>query len=388
MSSIAARQVPLLDLRAQHARIRDEVLAAIVRVVDAQKFILGEEVQRLEQELAPYCGAEYAVGCASGTDALTLALMALGIGPGDEVLTVPFTFFATAGTVARMGARPVFVDIEPATFQMDMTLVERALDAHPAVHAIIPVHLFGACADMNPLLEIAAQRGIPVIEDAAQSIGSEYQGRRAGSMGLMGCFSFFPSKNLGAYGDAGMVTTNDPEIAARLRSLRVHGESTQYVHEQVGMNSRLDALQAAVLRVKFRYLDQWSARRQENASAYRGLLAHFAVPVTVGETAAYQSRHIYNQFVIRCPDRDRLKQHLERHGIGCAIYYPIPLHLQKCFADLGYEAGDLPVSERAAAEVLALPVNPEVSAEDIEYVCQTIAAFYADRRIPIGQLCR
>jgi dTDP-4-amino-4,6-dideoxygalactose transaminase len=377
MATIVARQVPLLDLKAQHEKIRDEVLPAVLRVVDSQRFILGEEVERLEQELAPYCAVQYAIGCASGTDALSLALMALGIGPGDEVLTVPFTFFATAGAVARTGARPVFVDIEPATLNLDANLLETALEAHPAVRAIIPVHLFGACADMDPILETAARRGIAVIEDAAQSIGSEYRGRRAGSMGTVGCFSFFPSKNLGAYGDAGLLTTNDAAIAAKLKALRVHGESAQYVHEWTGMNSRLDALQAAVLRAKFRHLDTWTARRQANAARYRETLRQLGTPVCFGQTAPYQTRHVFNQFVVRCPNRDALRAHLTANGIGTAVYYPIPLHLQNCFSGLGYKPGDFPVSECAAGEVLALPVNPEVSAEDIAYVCQTIAAFYA-----------
>jgi len=376
MSPVTARQVPLLDLKAQHATVREEVMSALMRVVDSQKFILGEEVDKLEQELAPYCGAKYAVGCASGSDALSLALMAAEIRPGDEVLTVPFTFFATAGAIARLGARPVFVDIEPATFNMDMNRVEDVLKAHPNIRAAIPVHLFGACADMDPLLEMARRRGIVVIEDAAQSIGSEYNCRRAGSIGDMGCFSFFPSKNLGGYGDGGMLTTNDPQQAERLKALRIHGRTGKYIHQWIGVNSRLDALQAAVLRVKFRYLDGWSARRQENAELYRNLLAQAGIPVTVPEAAPYQTRHVYNQFVIRCTGRDKLQAHLKQQGIGSEVYYPLGLHLQTCFADLGYKAGDFPVSEQASGEVLALPVNPEVSSEDIEYICGAIRSFY------------
>lgn len=376
MSTVAERQVPLLDLKAQHTDIRDEVMGALMRVVDSQKFILGEEVEKLEQELAPYCGAKYAVGCASGSDALALALMAAEIRPGDEVLTVPFTFFATAGAIAKLGARSVFVDIEPATFNMDMNRVEDALMAHPNIRAIIPVHLFGACADMDPLLEIAARRDIVVIEDAAQSIGSEYKSRRAGSIGDMGCFSFFPSKNLGGYGDGGMLTTDDQQQAERLKALRIHGRTGKYIHQWIGVNSRLDALQAAVLRVKFRHLDGWSARRKENAGLYRKLLAQAGIPVTAPEEAPYQTRHVYNQFVIRCAGRDKLQAHLKEHGIGSEVYYPLCLHLQTCFADLGYKVGDFPVSEQASGEVLALPVNPEVSAEDIEYVCGAIRSFY------------
>jgi dTDP-4-amino-4,6-dideoxygalactose transaminase len=376
MRTVTERQVPLLDLKAQHATIREEVMSALTRVVDSQKFILGEEVERLEQELAPYCGAKYGVGCASGSDALSLALMAAGIRPGDEVLTVPFTFFATAGAIAKLGARPVFVDIEPATFNMDMNRVEDALKTHPNIRAVIPVHLFGACADMDPLLELTARRGIVVIEDAAQSIGSEYKGRRAGSIGDMGCFSFFPSKNLGGYGDGGMLTTNDQQQMERLKALRVHGRTGKYIHQWIGVNSRLDALQAAVLRVKFRHLDGWSARRSENAALYRKLLSETGIPVTALEPAPYQTRHVYNQFVIRCDRRDELQAHLKEHWIGSEVYYPLCLHLQACFADLGYKAGDFPVSEQASGEVLALPVNPEVSAEDIEYVSETIRSFY------------
>lgn len=377
MSTVTERQIPLLDLRAQHATIREEVVSAMMRVVDSQKFILGEEVQKLEEELAPYCGAKYAVGCASGSDALSLALMMLDIQPGDEVLTVPFTFFATAGAIARLGANPVFVDIDPATFNMDMNRVEDALKSHSRVRAVIPVHLFGACVDMDPLTEIAARRGISVIEDAAQSIGSEYKHRRAGSIGDAGCFSFFPSKNLGGYGDGGLLTTNDRERAERLKALRIHGRTGKYIHDWIGVNSRLDALQAAVLRVKFRYLDGWTARRQQNANLYRQLLSASRIPVTSPVEAPYQTRHIYNQFVIRCSERDKLQTYLKEHGVGTEVYYPLSLHLQKCFSGLGYKAGDFPVSEKASGEVLALPVNPDVSAEDVEYVCRTIQSFYA-----------
>jgi dTDP-4-amino-4,6-dideoxygalactose transaminase len=377
MSLITERQVPLLDLQAQHATIRDEVVTAMLRVVDSQKFILGEDVQKLEEEVAAYSQAKYAIGCASGSDALSLALMALDVQPGEEVLTIPFTFFATAGAISRLGARPVFVDIEPGSFNMDMNRVEDALRAHPKVRAIIPVHLFGACADMDPLLGIAKRHGVAVVEDAAQSIGSEYKNRRAGTIGDVACFSFFPSKNLGGYGDGGMLTTNDPARAERLKALRVHGRTGKYIHRWVGINSRLDALQAAVLRVKFRHLDGWTARRQENAALYSKLLSAARIPVRPPVVQAYQTRHVYNQYVIRCEQRDRLQGHLKDRGIGSEVYYPLSLHLQECFADLGHKAGEFPVSERASEEVLALPVNPEVSAEDVAYICQTIQSFYA-----------
>jgi dTDP-4-amino-4,6-dideoxygalactose transaminase len=377
MSAVSERRIPLLDLQAQHTAIRAEVLAAMTRVVDSQKFILGEEVQKLEAEIADYCQAKYAVGCASGSDALTLALMALDLQPGDEVLTVPFTFFATAGAIARMGAKPVFVDIEPQTFNMDMNRVEDTLKSHPKVRAVIPVHLFGACADLDALAALTQPRGIAIIEDAAQSIGSEYKGRRAGSIGDFGCLSFFPSKNLGGYGDGGMLTTNDQARAERLKALRVHGRTGKYIHQWIGINSRLDALQAAVLRVKFRYLDGWTASRQQNAALYTKLLSQARIPVTPPPTAAYQTRHVYNQFVIRCAERDRLQASLQQHGIGSEVYYPLSLHLQGCFAHLGHKAGDFPVSEKASGEVLALPVNPEASADDVTYICETIKAFYA-----------
>jgi dTDP-4-amino-4,6-dideoxygalactose transaminase len=377
MSTQVVRQVPLLDLKAQHAQIREEVLAAVTRVIDSQKFILGEEVQALEKEIAAYSNAQFAIGCASGSDALLLALMAAGIGHGDRVITTPFTFFATAGAISRLGAIPVFVDIDPDTFNLDPELVKTAIESHEGIRAIIPVHLFGGCADMDPICAIAKSRGIVVIEDAAQAIGAEYKGRRAGSLGEMGCFSFFPSKNLGGYGDGGMVTTNDPGLAERLKALRVHGCKKKYIHEWVGVNSRLDALQAAVLRVKFRYLDEWSRRRQENADLYRKLLAEAGAGVIAPQAAPYQTRHIYNQFVIRCRDRNGLQVNLKEAGVGTEVYYPMPLHLQKCFADLGYKAGDFPISEKLAEEVLALPANPDVSGEDIRYICRTLAAFYA-----------
>jgi dTDP-4-amino-4,6-dideoxygalactose transaminase len=375
--TVIEKQVSLLDLGAQHRQIREEVLAEIVRVVDSQKFIMGEDVKKLEQEIAPYCGCKYAIGCASGSDALMLALMALDIQPGDEVLTTPYSFFATAGAISRVGAVPVFADIEEGTFNLDVHRAAEALAAHPKIRAMIPVHLFGGCADMDPMVKMAAERGIPIVEDAAQSIGSEYQGRRAGSIGQIGCFSFFPSKNLGAYGDGGIVTTNDAALAERLAAMRVHGSKKKYYHQWIGVNSRLDALQAAVLRVKFRYLDGWSEGRQKNAEIYRTQLAKFSVPVIPATPAVYQTRHIYNQFVIRCERRDALQTHLKKQGIGSEVYYPLPLHLQECYAFLGHKPGDFPVSEKLAAESLALPVYPELASEDIEYVCESIRGFYA-----------
>lgn len=374
--SVAAvkKNIPLLDLQAQHKPIRDEVLAAVTRVIDSQRFILGEEVMRLEQELASYCGAPFAVGCASGSDALLLALMACEIEPGDKILTTPYTFFATAGAIAHLGAVPVFVDIDAGTYNIAPELVVAALDRDKDVKAIIPVHLFGACADMDPILEAARRHGCIVIEDAAQAIGSEYKGRRAGSMGRANCFSFFPSKNLGGYGDGGLVTTDDAALAERLAALRVHGTKRKYYHDWVGINSRLDALQAAVLRVKFTHLDQWTAKRQANAATYDRLLR--GLPLHTPAIAPGCTRHIYNQYVIRCDRRDELKARLTESGIGCEVYYPLPLHLQTCFQNLGYKPGDFPVSEAAARETLALPIA-EVTTGQIEEVADVIRAFYA-----------
>jgi dTDP-4-amino-4,6-dideoxygalactose transaminase len=368
--------ISLLDLRAQHESIRDEVLAEVIRIIDSQKFILGPEVERLEEEIAAYSSAKYGVGCASGTDALLLALRALEIGPGDEVLTTPFTFFATAGAIHLVGAVPVFADIDGGTFNLDVDRAAAALAAHPKVKAVIPVHLFGGSADMDPLCALAREKGVAVIEDAAQAIGAEYNGRRAGSMGAVGCFSFFPSKNLGAYGDGGMLVTNDLALRDRLTALRVHGSKRKYYHQRVGVNSRLDALQAAVLRVKLRHLDRWTEARQRNAARYRSLLGELRVPVVAPAAAPYQTRHIYNQFTVLCPRRDELRAYLGEHGIGTEIYYPLPLHLQECFRDLGYKANDFPVSERVARECLALPIYGELSADDIECVCRTMGEFY------------
>ena len=376
MNIVSEKQIPLLDLGAQHRQIRDEVLAAIVRVVDSQKFILGEEVKNLEAEIACYSGTKHAIGCASGSDALMLALMALDVHAGDEVLTTPYTFFATAGAISRVGAVPVFVDVEEDTFNLDASLMESVLAAHPKVRAIIPVHLFGGCAEMDPIMKMAGERGIEVIEDAAQAIGSEYKGRRAGGIGRIGAFSFFPSKNLGGYGDGGILTTDDAALAERLMALRVHGRTGKYFHQWIGVNSRLDALQAAVLRVKLRYLDGWTAGRQRNAEQYRQQFAKLAVPAIPATPVAYQTRHVYNQFAIRCERRDGLQAHLKKQGIGSEVYYPLPLHLQPCYADLGHKKGDFPVSEKLAAESLALPIQSELAGEDIDHICQSILAFY------------
>ena len=371
-------QVPLIDLDAELAPLHEEIMAAVTRVIDSQRFILGKEVEDLEEKLAAYSGARFAVGCGSGSDALLLALLALEMGPGDEVLTVPFTFFATAGSISRAGARPVFCDVDPDTFNIDVPRAAAILDAHPNIKAIIPVHLFGGCADMNPLNELARARGIHVIEDAAQSIGAEYRGKRAGSLGTIGCFSFYPTKNLGAFGDGGLCTTDDEELANRLRALRVHGRTGAYYHEWIGVASRLDAIQAAILAVKFPHLDGWSDGRVRNACLYRELFARHGVPGIMPWPAAYQNRHVFNQFVIRCTgDRDRLREFLKQRGIGTEIYYPLSLHQQPCFADLGYAEGDFPVSEELARTVLALPIHSGLREEQMEYVVRSIGAFYS-----------
>jgi len=376
MPIAAVRRVPLLDLRAQFAQIRQEAMNAIGEVCESQELILGAKVRQFEEAAAAYCSVRYAIGCASGSDALTLALMAYDIGPGDEVLTVPFTFFATAGSIVQLGAKPVFVDVEPHTFNIDVEQAIRALETHDRIRAIVPVHLYGGCADMDPLCAAAAARGIPVIEDAAQSIGAEYHGRPAGSLGQIGCFSFYPTKNLGAFGDAGMLTTQDPELAEKLAALRVHGSRRRYFHDWLGMNSRLDAIQAAVLRVKLRYLDDWTAARQAHAEQYLRLFRERGVPVEVQTPAPYQTRHVYNQFVIVCQRRDELRKWLTENEIGSEIYYPLALHLQACFSGLGYREGDFPVSEELTRGVLALPVYPELQPDDIQYVADRIAAFF------------
>ncbi len=351
-------------------------MAEIDRICESQELILGPTVQKFEQAMASYCSVRHAIGCASGSDALTLALMAYGVGPGDKVLTVPFTFFATAGSIAQLGAIPVFVDVEPDTFNIDVRQAVELLDSTEGIRAILPVHLYGGCADMDPLCAAARERNLPVIEDAAQSIGASYLGRQAGSLGDIGCFSFYPTKNLGAFGEGGLLTTNHPELAEKLAALRVHGSRRRYFHDWVGVNSRLDSIQAAVLNVKLQYLDGWTAARQSHAEQYRRLFARDGVPVKVHEPAPYQTRHIYNQFVITCDRRDELRAWLGENQIGSEIYYPLALHLQACFSYLGYKAGDFPVSEELTRRVLALPIYPELEAEDIDYVAERIAAFY------------
>jgi dTDP-4-amino-4,6-dideoxygalactose transaminase len=373
----AQMTVPLLDLKQQHEALREELRAATTRVLDSQQFVLGEEVRLLEEEIARYCGTRHAIGCASGSDALLLALMALSIGAGDEVITTPFSFFATASAITRTNAKPVFVDIEPHTYNLDPSLVEAAITEH--TRAIMPVHLYGQCAGMDSLMEIAARHKLPVIEDAAQAIGAEDdQHRRAGSIGRVGCFSFYPTKNLGGAGDGGMLTTDDDALAERLRRLRVHGGATEYLHTEIGINSRLDALQAAILRVKLPHLDGWSEARRERAETYSRLLteARLAFPLHV-PFIRENTRHIFHQYVVRVPaHRDALIEHLRAHGVGVKIYYPVPLHLQECFAYLGYEAGALPVAERAARETLALPIYPELRLEQQQYVVDVISRFH------------
>ena len=367
--------VPLLDLKQQHEALRAELRAATERVLDSQQFVLGEEVRLLETEIARYCGVRHAVGCASGSDALLLALMALDIRAGDEVITTPFSFFATASAIARTGATPVFVDIEPRTYNLDPSRLEAAVTER--TRAIMPVHLYGQCAEMDALTEVAARHNVPVIEDAAQAIGAEDGARRAGSMGRVGCFSFYPTKNLGGAGDGGMLVTDDDALAERLRRLRVHGGATEYLHTEIGINSRLDALQAAILRVKLPHLDSWSEARRERAETYSQLLmnAHLAFDVQVPFIREY-TRHIFHQYVVRVPGhRDALIEHLRAHGVGSKIYYPVPLHLQECFAYLGYKAGALPAAERAARETLALPLYPELRLEQQQYVVDLISRF-------------
>jgi len=368
-------KVPLLDLKAQYRPIRAEIMAALESVCDDQAFILGSRVADLEKDIQGYVGAGHAVGVASGTDAILLSLMACGVGPGDEVVTVPYTFFATAGSISRLGARPRFVDIKPDTYNMDPVLLEAAVTAK--TKAVMPVHLYGQCAEMEPILRLAAARKVPVIEDAAQAIGAEWRGRKAGTLGQAGCFSFFPSKNLGGFGDGGMVVTNDQALADRVRMLRVHGSRVKYVHEVIGLNSRLDALQAAVLRVKLKYLEEWTKGRQRNAARYESLFkdANLLDRVTLPAVIA-ENRHVYNQYVIRAPRRDRLRTFLQEQGVGTEIYYPSPLHLQVCYQDLGYRRGSFPQAERAAEETLALPIYAELTADQQAYVVETIRKFY------------
>lgn len=365
-------RVPLLDLRQQYASIRSDIQAAIDRVCDSQQFILGPDVQQFEREIAEAMGVRFAIGVSSGTDALLVALMALGVGPGDEVITPTFSFFATAGSVARLGARPVFIDVDAETLMLTAAGVRAAITAK--TRAIIPVDLFGLCADMDPVRAVAEEAGVPIVEDAAQAIGATYHGRQAGTLGLIGCMSFFPSKNLGAYGDAGLVATDDEALAARVCRLRNHGAEPKYYHHEIGGNFRLDALQAAVLRVKLPHLPRWNERRRQHAARYlelfdqAGLLNQVRVPV---EPAGRM--HIYHQYVIRVSGRDALRTHLAERGIGTEVYYPVPLHRQACFAGLAPSDRACPNAEAAAAEVLALPIYPELTAAQQTYVVETIA---------------
>ncbi|MBM4133220.1 MAG: DegT/DnrJ/EryC1/StrS family aminotransferase [Nitrospira sp.] len=370
--------VPLLDLKAQFRGIKKEVMDAVETTCEEQAFVLGSRVAELEQALASYVGASHAVGVASGSDALLLSLMALGVEPGDEVITVPFTFFATAGAVSRLGAKPVFVDIRPDTFNMDPQQIERKITAK--TKAIIPVHLFGQCAEMGAINEIAKRRKLAVIEDACQAIGAMQNGIKAGVLGDTGCFSFFPSKNLGGFGDGGLVTTNEAKLHDALAMLRVHGSRVRYVHEQIGINSRLDALQAAILRVKLNHLDQWTEGRRRNAERYERLFSEArlldCVTLPVTQPGNY---HVFNQYTIRAQRRDELKNFLKDRGIGTEIYYPIPMHVQDCYRSLGHKKGDFPVSEQAAAEALSLPIFAELTDVQLGHVVESIEAFYHKR---------
>ncbi len=373
--------VPLLDLRRQYAPLKKQFLAAFEEVADSQALILGPRTEAFENTVAQYCGVPHAIGCASGTDAQLMLLMALGIGPGDVVVSTPYTFFATAGCVARLGATPVFVDIDPATFNIDVEKLAGVLNRTVNVKAIIPVHLFGQCADMAAILELGKTHGIPVLEDAAQALGARHPLGHAGTLGEAGWFSFYPTKNLGAFGDAGMVVCHDDALASKLRALRNHGMEPRYYHPLIGGNFRIDAIQSAVLHIKLPHLDTWSAGRRDRAAFYRreieraGLLAHLTLPVE--SWPGGELRHIYNQFIVRTPRRDALRAHLTARGIGSEIYYPLPLHQQECFAYLGYKAGDFPESERAAAETLALPIFPELTEAEQSEVVEGLRSFFA-----------
>jgi dTDP-4-amino-4,6-dideoxygalactose transaminase len=367
--------VPLLDLQAQYRPLRDQFIDALTRVADSGRFIMGPEVEHFEEEVAAAVDVKHAIGVSSGTDALLAALMALGIGPGDEVVTSTFSFFATAGSIARVGARPVLVDIDPETFNIDVVAAAGACTTR--TRALMPVHLFGQAADMSAVLALADEYKLQVIEDAAQAIGAGDHGGKVGGIGNLGCFSFFPSKNLGGFGDAGLVTTNDDALAHKVRLIRNHGMEPKYYHSLIGGNFRIDAIQAAVLRVKLPHLPAWTEGRRRNAARYRTLFAEAELTGTIGLPKEWPDRyHIYNQFVIRAPKRDALKAHLEAAGVGTEIYYPVPFHQQACFASLGYKAGDFPHAERAAADVLALPIYPELSADQQSYVVEQIASFY------------
>ena len=374
-------KVPFLDLKAQYLKIKDKIDRVISEVISEQHFILGPKVEALEKAVAAYSSARYGIGVASGSDALTLSLMAVGVGAGDEVITTPFTFFATAGSISKVGATSVFVDIDPRTYNLDPAHIQKRITS--LTKAIIPVHLFGQCADMEPIKELARNNNLRIIEDAAQAIGADYikdsaPPQRVGSIGDLGCFSFYPSKNLGGFGDGGMVTTNDEKLADRVRLLRVHGASSKYYYQCIGINSRLDALQAAVLLVKLRYLEEWTAKRLKNAAYYDQRfdeIHHQTLGIEI-PYVQYNNRHIFNQYVIRVPQRDELREFLSQEGVGTDVYYPLPLHLQECYRDLGYEEGDFPHAEKAAQETLALPIYPELNRKQQNYVVSKIAEFY------------
>jgi len=383
-------QVPLLDLKAQYSPIKTEVESAIAEVMQSQLFILGPKVEECEEAIARYCNCAHAIGMSSGSDALLACLMAENIGPGDEVITTPYTFFATVGAIARVGARPIFIDIDPLTYNLNANELESKITKQ--TRAIIPVHLYGQMAEMDTLMSVARKYGLIVIEDAAQAIGAQYKGRRSGSIGHYGCFSFFPSKNLGAAGDGGMVVTQESDRANKLKCLRAHGSKPKYHHRIIGGNFRLDALQAAIVTVKLRYLDQWTVARQKNAKKYRELLSEALLPISDERSASVTSpcvkteRHIFNQYVIRASRRDQLQDWLKKRKIETEIYYPVPLHLQECFSYLGHEVGAFPESERAANETLALPIYPELSQDQIRYVVDCIRDFVLADSVPLGFL--
>lgn len=382
MNSGSDQPVPFINLVPQFQSMSAEIMASVERVFAEQKFILGDEVAALEEEIAAYCDSRFAVGCNSGTDALIIALQALGVGEGDEVITTPFSFFATASSICRTGATPVFVDIDPVTYNMDVSAVEDAITPH--TKAIIPVHLFGQCCDMEPLWRLCQKYGLQIVEDACQAIGAEYQGRRAGVLGSVACFSFFPTKNLGGAGDGGMMTTDDPELLAKLKRLRVHGDIGQYEHLDLGMNSRLDALQAAVLRVKLKHLESWTVARQRNAQRYAEMFEQAGILDTISLPAVHEDRrHVFNQYCIRIEHgrRDTIMQQLKAAKIGCAVYYPKPLHLQTCFKHLGYQPGDFPLAEAASREILALPSYPELPAADQERVGECLIRICRDLKV-------
>lgn len=384
--------VPLLDLKAQYATIKNDIKAAIERVVESQHFIMGPDVAELEKAIADYVGAKFAIGCASGSDAIMIALAALGVGPGDEVVCPSFTFFATGGYITKVGAKPVYADIDPVTYNMDPQSARAAAKKCKNLKAIMPVHLFGQAADMDAFIALGKELGVPIVEDGAQAIGTrDEQGYRVGTRGAIGCFSFFPSKNLGAFGDGGILTTNDPDLADRMSIFRVHGGKPKYYHKVIGVNSRLDSIQAAVLKVKLPHLDNWTKGRQANAAFYdkafaaagaktsKTPLSAGGFPLRTPQTAGPKAWHIYNQYVIRVPasQRDPLRKHLTDQKIGTEIYYPVPLHLQECFKYLGGKVGDLPQSESAANETLALPIYPELTKTQLEYVANQVIGFLA-----------